>query len=258
MKATRLVSLLLATLVVTPGLLAQDLCDPGLESSSKDPQAYRQREDRCEGLYRLKVNSDKLRLRSWTVLYEPYDPRRPLEIGWRLPPGAAGPVRLRATALSPQTYYRMDTRVDESGPPWIWTTTFLERLDLERPDLGLLGWIPVPDVGAAGRPLYLPLVVHQGPPTQALDTYRVVVVPGERLAEIEWSIAPVGPDGHPGAPLDDPVPLQYGIYPSRRPIEIAVPAPDEPGIYVLNLTASLQGKAPAIRQIWFYNAGVSP
>ena len=94
-------------------LRAEEVCDPGLTHESEDPRAYRQRVDRCEGLYRLKVNSDKLRLRSWTLDYEPYDPARPLEFGWVAPPGSDGPGsqrsrrRYRPCAEIPRTGRRL-------------------------------------------------------------------------------------------------------------------------------------------------------
>lgn len=247
--------------VVGARLEAQDLCDPGLETSTDDPRGYQQREDRCEGIYRLKVNSDKLRLRSWTAAFEEFDPERPLTLAWSLPPGDDGPVHLRATALKPQTYYRMDTRLEGAAAPWTWRTSFLEQLGLGRADLGLLGWTAAPAAlahAAGDSPIYLPLAASQGTPSGAAQAYRVIVVPGERLLEVSWSIAAIGADGNPGAPLVEPRPLEYGYYPARRPTEFVVPAPSTPGIYVLHLTASLLNEAPAIRQIWFYHPGDRP
>jgi hypothetical protein len=236
-----------------------DLCDPGLELESDSPIAYRMRGDRCEGVYWLKVNSDDLRVESWTAWFEDYEygDSRPLRVGWSLPPGAAGPVRLRAQALKPQTYYRMDTRLPGMGTPWAWPTDVLGGLRLGRADLGIVGWTSLPLGSGKEEPVYLPLTVGQGEAARP-DGYRVVLVPGERLVEVTWSLAPgLAATGLPGAPLAGG-PLGYGYYPARQPTVFTVPAPSEPGLYVLSLHADMRTGGPADRDLWFYHPGEAP
>ncbi len=230
------------------------VCDPGLQSPSEDPQAYRLRGDRCEGLYRLRVNSDKLRIRSWTAWIEEYDPGdgRPLRVGWSLPPGTDGPVRLRAGALQPRTYYRMDTRLPVDATPWSWPTGFLDRLRLGKTDLGIVGWTSMSPGVTGERRVYLPLTVRQKRPVRPTG-YRVALVPGERLLEVTWSLAPVDDAGRIGRPLIDQRALGYGYYPSRRPTLFTVPGPAEPGLYLLRVEARLRTGGRAVRELWFHH-----
>lgn len=235
---------------------AGPVCDPGLQSPSGDPQAYRLRGDRCEGLYRLRVNSDKLRIRSWTAWLEEYDAGdgRPLRVGWSLPPGADGRVRLRAGALQPRTYYRMDTRLPADAAPWSWPTGFLDRLRLGKADLGLVGWITMSPGDAGERRVYLPLTVRQMRPARPAG-YRVALVPGERLLEVTWTLVPVDDAGRLEPPLTAERDLGYGYYPSRRPTVFTVPAPAEPGLYLLRVEARLRTGGRAVRELWFYHPG---
>lgn len=233
------------------------LCDPGLELESDDPTAYRLRDDRCEGVYRLKVNSDKLRVRSWTAWFEHYDftDAAPLEVSWRLPPESSGPVRLRAHALRPDTYYRMDTRLAGSETPWSWPSGFLGQLRLGRADLGLLGWTTMELADGQEEPLYLPLTVRQKAAARP-EGYTVVLVPGERLREVRWSVSKVLDGERVGPPLGGDHPLGYGYYPARRPTSFTVPAPEEPGLYVLDVAVDLRTESlPASRRLWFYHPG---
>jgi hypothetical protein len=236
---------------------ADNLCDPGLESRSEDPRAYRVRDDRCEGIFRLKVNSDKIQVKSWTAWFEDYDYRdeTPLRVSWSLPsrslPSDDAPVHLRAYALRTETPYRMDTTLSGSQTPWTWPTGFLGQLRLGRRDLGIVGWTSHPAVGPQHR-VYLPLEVRQNR-TGRPDGYRVTLVPGERLRTVEWRIAPVGKDGNVGAPLGESRPLGFGFYPAGQPTVFTVPEPDEPGLYVLKIETELRSGQSANRDVFFHH-----
>ncbi len=265
---TVLATALLCTLVLgAPHALAaggaadhpgQDPCDPGLERASDNPMAYQPRQDRCEGLYRLKVNSDKILIKSWTARFEDFDPAapQPLELSWSVPPGVDEPVHLRATALKAHTFYRMDTQLAGTATPWSWPTTLLSQLRLGRTDLGVLGWTPTAASACEDEVVYLPLEIRQkeaAPPAE----YRVALVPGERLLEVDWSLSPLEADGQEGARLADEQELGYGYYPAAQPTVFDVPAPSAPGLYVLNLRAHLRSNEWATRRLCFYHPGGS-
>jgi len=233
-----------------------DPCDPGLARESDNPMAYRVRQDRCEGLYRLKVNSDKILIKSWTARFEDFDPADPqeLELRWSVPPGTDAPVHLRATALKAHTFYRMDTRLAETATPWSWPTSLLGQLRLGRTDLGVLGWTPTAASACEDEVVYLPLEIRQKDPAPTAE-YRVAMVPGERLLEVDWSLSPLADDGQEGARLDDEQELGYGYYPAALPTVFTVPAPPAPGVYVLNLRAHLRSNEWATRRLCFYHPG---
>lgn len=262
-RSSRSVGLLLAAVLATALPLAgaergEDLCDPELERESDSPMAYGPREDRCEGLYRLKVNSDKLLVRSWTAWFEDFDPTdpRPLELGWSVPPGAGGPVLVRAYALKPRTFYRMDTRLPAAEAPWAWSTRLLGQLRLGRSELGILGWTELESAGEEGR-VYLPLTVRQSAAAEAAG-YRVALVPGERLVELSWRVLPVLDGGGADRAAAAPQPLGFGYYPAGIPTVFDVPAPGAAGLYVLALQAELRTGGTATRELWFYHpAGAS-
>jgi len=262
--ALRLAGLALAAAFCAGASLADaeeadpSLCDPGLEMESDSPLAYRMREGRCEGVYRLKVNSDDLRVESWTAWFEDYSygEAKPLLVSWSAPPDAEGPVRLQAQALKPQTYYRMDTRLSAAGTPWTWESDLLGQLRLGRADLGILGWTTKEVAPGKEEPVYLPLTVRQDEAARP-EGYRVVLVPGERLLEVTWSLAPGLETGHPGAPLAGG-PLGYGYYPARQPTIFTVPAPPAAGYYVLSLKAEMRTGGDAARDLWFYHPGETP
>ncbi len=232
-------------------------CDPGLAMESDSWTAYRMREGRCEGVYRLKVNSDDLRVQSLTAWFEDFDYEdpAPLRVSWSVPIGAEGAVRLQAQALKPRTYYRMDTRQPVSNRAWTWPSEILGQLRLGRADLGIVGWTDVSIGHGEVEPVYLPLTVRrsEGGPAEG---YRVVLVPGERLTEITWRLAPYD-DGRSGAAMAGG-PLGYGYYPAHQPTIFTVPAPLEAGIYLLTLEARTRTGGDATRELWFYHSGATP
>lgn len=252
-----------AAMVAGPSLVAgepasDDVCDPGLARESDNPMAYGPREDRCEGLYRLKVNSDEILVKSWTAWFEDFDPgdSHPLELSWSLPQYAKGqPVRVRATALKPRTFYRMDTRLEESESPWSWPTDLLGRLRLGRADLGVLSWTTTDKAACDDeKVVYLPLGVRQND-TATPSEYRVAVVPGERLLEVFWSLARVEDPGDARASLGEAEPLGYGYYPAGLPTVFTVPAPAREGTYLLSIQAQLRSSGSATRNLCFYHPG---
>lgn len=250
---------LVATLPAASGEAASDdVCDPGLERESDNPMAYGPREDRCEGLYRLRVNSDEILVKSWTAWFEDFDPGdgHPLELSWSLPPDAQGqPVRVRATALKPRTFYRMDTRLQPGETPWSWPTQLLGQLRLGRSDLGVLSWTRSAAAACHDEEVvYLPLGIRQREAATP-SGYRVAVVPGERLLEVSFTLAPVLDSGAEGAPLSEAEPLGYGYYPAGLPTVFTVPAPAREGVYLLRLQADLRSSGSAVRDLCFYNPG---
>ncbi len=101
-------STLLSLACLGPAHAAAADCDPSL-TQVKTAFGYRDRGDRCEGVYIKEVSSTALTVASFTEVFEPYDLQssEPLHLAWDRPPGNAS-VRLRAQSLRRRLYYRMD------------------------------------------------------------------------------------------------------------------------------------------------------
>ena len=98
----------------------QDFCDPSLPRNANDAYAYRNRGDRCEGLYIQGVAGTALRLVSLTELVEDFDPAfsKDAVIEWAVSPPSV--VHLRAQGLRRRMYYRMDTDRQASDTSYRW------------------------------------------------------------------------------------------------------------------------------------------
>src|SRR5687768_9332763 len=89
-------------------LTAQVTCDPALPAIKEGHLGYRDRGDRCEGLYINPVSSTTLAVASFTEHFENFDNTgNTLLIEWDKPP-AGDEIHLRAQGIRPRLYYRMD------------------------------------------------------------------------------------------------------------------------------------------------------
>jgi hypothetical protein len=248
-RIMRLAGLLLLTLLV-PGpagtLVAQGAhCDRDLNPAATNPLGYRLRGDRCEGVYIQDVGATTLRVVSFTEAYEAFDPSldQPLVVEWA--PAANAAVHIRAQSLRSRLYYRMDSERSAGSSSFTWPADVRTALRLERPDLGVLAWT-TRRIGSVDRTVFEPLRIRQ----RAASTpgpYRLVVVPGVQVNEIFISVAPLKPNGDPGAYVVDKRPAELGYYPAGRPAAITLQTPSAAGVYRLDLGATLtQGGTSAL------------
>jgi hypothetical protein len=227
-------------------------CDPGLERISS-PLGYHLHEERCEGLYVEEVGSADLVVLSFTEVFEDFDAAggRNLRVEWEAP--GEEPVRLRAQGVG-KRHYRMDTVRPAGTTSFLWPTDVLSGLGYTRQDMGVVGWTRA-TVGEVERQIYLPLRVTQGPSSAGPDGYRLVLQPGRELAEVYVSLAEVGEDGEPSRFFKDGDPLGYGFYPHRRGVEIPVSGLGPPGVYYLQVGASVKGGGVTTIELWFFHPG---
>jgi hypothetical protein len=233
----------------------ESACDPSLPQSSKEPNGYRQRGDRCEGVYIQAVASPALRVVSWTESFEDFDPAvsANLRLEWSVPPGA-GPVHLRANALRRHLYYRFDAIRPDGSTSYDWPVAMLRGLDLRKPELGIVAWTAEP-VGGTPRDIHLPLRVGQASAPASARRYQLVLVPGAELIDIYLSLAPVQPDGQPGAFVQRDRRLERGYYPAERGIPIPIAGLTQPGVYYLQISATLRAGRSSTTRLWFYHPG---
>ncbi|HSA82057.1 MAG TPA: hypothetical protein VLE23_14670 [Geminicoccaceae bacterium] len=247
-------------LVLVGGLLAgtlgggaaaqEGLCDPAIPVFEGSDLGYRDRGDRCEGIYdKLEVSGSTISVVSFTEGKARYDPgEAPLEITW--PSGLDRPVRLRAKPLRPDVFYQMDTVQPATAGSFVWPTDFLHTYDIK--DVAILGWAMVP-LGDQELPVHLPLAIHQGEPAAAGGDYNLVVVPGVELSELSISIDHLDKGGEVDATALERTELEWGYYPADSGVPIPLPDLSEPGIYQVRLIAKrLRDGIERPEQFWFY------
>jgi hypothetical protein len=238
----------------SPRAVQESHCDPQLKQTSDDPNGYRPRGDRCEGVYIREVASTTLLVASLTDSVEDFNAGngKPLLVEWAAP--ESGEVHIRAHSLRHRLYYRMDTVRPPGSKSYTWPTNLLSTFNLRRNELGWIAWTNYA-VGSTTREVYLPLRVRQTESPRS-SGYQLVLLPGVELSEVYISLAPVGRDGRAGAFIKKDEPLKYGFYPADRLIAVALPVLGTPGIYWVEIKAVRRtGGAASAPPIWFYHSG---
>jgi len=236
-----------------PGLQAT-ACDQRLTGSRNDPYGYHLRGDRCEGLFAREVAGDvRLVLVSLTQSFAKFDARsgEPLHIQWRAPANAG--VRLRSYSLRRKLYYRMDTARRAGDASYEWPTTLLRDLGLSRDDIGIIGWITQP-VGDTPRDVFVPLQVSQRTLPSEEPRVEAVILPSAELNEVFLSVARLRPDGGIAAQVERDRPLHLGFYPADRGIRVALPSLTMPGMYLVEIGATLRMGGSSTARFWLYHA----
>jgi len=155
-----------------PGSLnAQELKCDSVHPLPSSSSAYKNRGNRCEGLYVADVGSRSIDIISFTVGSVRYDlnSRSALKVSTL---GSSPSVNVRAVAITPKTYYRMDTFL-QHGTPLIWPVKDVllpEHLTDNR--IGIFGW-----TGAESSKIFVPVKVATEPaPSPSLINDHVVLL----------------------------------------------------------------------------------
>ena len=231
------------------------LCDPGLVQSNDDPQGYRLRGDRCEGVYIKEVaGSSDLVVASFTESFEDFDPTSHKNVTVEWPALGADVVRIRAQALKYRLHYRMDTVRPPGSKSYAWSPDLLAALQIRRQDIGILGFT-ARLLGGVTREVYLPLRVSQQTKGARSRRYQFVLLPGQELSQVFLSLATVGKDGSVTTFLRKGETLGRSYYPAERPVSITFPELKAPGIYYLEVGATFEQGGSSTESLWFYHAG---
>lgn len=225
-------------------------CDHGLEQPKENPYGYRLRGDRCEGIYVKQVASSTLMVASFTEAFEDYDPssNRDLLVEWKVLGNE--PVRLRAHSLKRKLYYRMDTVRTPETRAFNWPVGLLAALAIPRQDIGVVGWTHY-SAGTIEKEVYLPLRINQKKDKSRLGSYTVVLLPGAELSEVYVSLATMGKNGQPENFLRDGIALGYNYYPADRRIDVPISDLTAPGLYYVEIGATLKTGGSATVEFWF-------
>lgn len=226
-------------------------CDTHLIQPENNLYGYRLRGDRCEGQYAQQVTSTTLLVVSFTSVFEDYNLEEdfPLRLKW--PALGSNKVRLRAHSLRWKLYYRMDSIRNPGDTTFTWPISLLAAMKIPKRDLGVVSLTDY-QLGDTLLPVYLPLQINQKKTLASASAYQLVLWPGVQLQEVYMSLATVDQKGQPEKFLIDGEPLLYGYYPAQRAIDIPILGLQEPGIYYVEIGATLQGGGAHTLDLFFY------
>jgi len=243
------------TPVPAPGALRVE-CD-SLPVRSSDPLHYRQRGDRCEGVYGREVGgSSELRLVGLVEHLERFDDTAsvPLHVEWT--PPAEGAVTLRVSPIRAGLYYRMGTARPVAGTRYDWPSEVRKQLRIGSTDIALLGSTPM-TLGGTQHEVFVPLRVTQHRPAASSPTYRLTLWPAVGLSEVYVTVATTGADGAPARYLQRDEKLGYGFYPAARAIDVRLPPLPKRGVYFVRIAATREAGGGATRTFLVYHAGAA-
>ena len=233
----------------------QNPCDPTLLRPPTDPLSYSRRGERCEGVYFREVaGSAGLTVASFTEQFELLEltAGERLHVDWSTPQPL--PVKLRAMALRPRLYYRMDALRPAGSTGFDWPAEVLASLKLRGQELGVVGWVEQ-RVGDQDEDVYVPIRIGKtNQPIARTGRYLILLVPGATLSEVFVSLSEVGSDGHDVATLKRDEPLGYGLYPAGRAIRITLPSLDRRGLYRVLVGATLSRGGSATKRLLFHHS----
>jgi len=235
-------------------------CDPYIENPVDNEFGYGPRNGRCEGIY-FRVSWESLLLVSFTEYFEEYglDSGQNLTVEWTSPNNE--PVHLRAKGLIPlkteerksRIYYRMDSVQERGIASFRWPIDILRELRITSRDIGVVGWTSF-NLGKSTNKLYLPLRIKRvGNVTRSLS-YKVAILPERELREVSYSIAQLKDNGKLGKFEPDSKKLEYGYYPADRVFEFSISLPDGPGIYFLEIGATLRSGGVDTIELWIHQS----
>lgn len=236
---------------------AEEFCDRALVGNTGSELAYKMRGDRCEGIFKLEVNSEQIHLVGLFESFEPWDPAdTSLGIEWTLPAVAAEVLHLRVRGLPQRSAYQMDTRVERHRERYEWPLEIVERLGLRKEEIGVLGWLALD--GWAEK-IYIPLRLSGSlRPARRRGVYTLLFIPEQKLQEVYVSVAEVNPDGGRADILYEGRPLEYGYYPAKTPIDVEISGLPHSGVYEVTLKAVSPYLPPMTYSLHFYHERSAP
>ena len=171
------------------GVLAQDLKCKGLPPLQDSQSGYQKRGDRCEGLYVANVGAHSLAAMSFSLGKIRFE----LNSSVRLQVSAPGQkqlVNIRAVAIPPKTYYRMDASLP-AGASMMWPVRdVLLRENLSDSRIGIFAW-----KGPESAKTLVPVrvvpqdaAVTQAPPFLTIEA-------SFDAQQVKWRWAPARDDG---------------------------------------------------------------
>jgi hypothetical protein len=216
---------------------SQANCDPSIKGNADRPEGYRQRGDRCEGVYwQPHATESGLFVVGFRRFAQgPQAMSDPIHLGWKKQAAipANSNILLKATLLRSDMFYRMDTSRTYSNGSYDWPTDVLRSLRVNFSDLGMLA-VASTKIGKRIWSVYLPLELTSE--AAQSTTYEVTLVSNTALTDLSWNCQSTDADGYParklaGADLDKQ-------FPAGVPIRIQIMLPQYDGAAYVEITAN--------------------
>jgi hypothetical protein len=226
-------------------VVARQKCDPDLKVRVGDPLGYRQRGDRCEGMF-LEEVSGTLLVASLHFPRGDFEPKSgtTVRLQWSLPP--APQVQVQAVSMKPKVFFRMDAVRPGDSTSYVWPTDFPETVRLRGADIGLLTWADVPIGGRAQR-VYSPVSVRD-----RSGAAELVLQPQSQLDEVYYSIVALNAQGgvEKSVVAEQKLP---GFHAAGQPIRIGLPALEPKRLYRVEIAARVRNGGPINRDVYLMN-----
>jgi hypothetical protein len=248
-KAMLLISVVLV-LLVGPILADSQDCDRELPQG-KGPDDYRDRGDRCEGLYARKVSGSgkTVHLLSFSAATPIFDPKHDdlAILRWQVLPGSA-PVHVRAQSLAEsKLFYRMDALPVASSSEFRWKTLLLRKLGLQASEVGVYAWASH-EIGGVSEIVLLPIHFSK---EVATDGYKILLMLERGVSSLRVSVYKTSPQGGFG-PLQSSKGLKAeALRPQLTLPSIVLPFPAAAGLYILQAKAN-ENTTEEISETWFF------
>lgn len=189
-----------SAIAALPCAAQKSACDPGVRPVQEHPLGYRQRGERCEGIYWQPHAADS----AIVVLSVAPAPLRtsgpvPAEFDLRWPaniPGAtSAEVQLQATSLRRGLFYRMDALGIIAAGRFRWATDVVSGLGLGADEFAVQARTTV-RLGGIHWPVHLPVWVNA--PVSPTGQWMVRLVSNSALYGLAWECLRLDASGMPG------------------------------------------------------------
>jgi len=216
-----------------PTLAQKSTCKPGVKPV-QDALGYRQRGDRCEGIY-WQPHAGETAIVVLAVTSGPPPPSIPgdaLPVRWpaQVPGATDGDVQLEAVSVRRGLFYRMDAVGALKKGRYEWPTDVLRSVGLGASEFALQARVPV-RVGAISWPAYLP--VGLGDLASSPGPLTVRLASGVPLYRLSWECLRMDSGGMPGTSLARGE--LEGPFPADQPFDLRLPLPGFSGYCYLDL-----------------------
>lgn len=229
-------------------------CDPLVDVQNTGPGTYKERGDRCEGVYVQKVSGGTgLRIASLTDAFPNFKfaAGDSLHLAWN--PDGQSAVRLRAVSMGFRQYYRMDSVRPAGSSSWVWPAEVLALHGLSSRDVGLVALMRRP-FNDGERDVYVPVRLGRNAAPPSDKTLTLVVVPASILKELYFTVTLLKPDGSLGASVVDTQDVKQGPYPADQGIRVSLPPLPQTGYYSIELEGVTEKSKPVSVGLTIYNA----
>ena len=239
---------------------AQSPCDPSLPRNDAQAAGYKQRSDRCEGIYKRDVGSYGVQLVSFVAAPAFEDicvPGQAVHLIWPGQPTtpASAPVHLQVESFRRQLYYRLDTNRPPRSTSYEWPDEprCSSEVRLKVPELGILARTQS-SLGPKPVDVLLPVMFSTRPVARVSPPYRAVLVPGRRVSEVYVSLWYYGSAQNPTRVVPER-PLAMKPYPTGVPITVELSAGEvkNPGLYRLRTSVEFESGELEALDLYFLN-----